>query len=41
MHRVEPIALGLKLRREHGWVQAAGPATRLEVQVSHPPSGTN
>jgi hypothetical protein len=29
-------ALGLQLLRQHDWVEAPGPATRLEVHVSHP-----
>ena len=32
----EAAALGLKLLREHGWSSPVGPATRLEVRVSHP-----
>lgn len=32
----EAAAIGLKLLREAGWVEAIGPATRLEVQVTHP-----
>jgi hypothetical protein len=32
----EAAALGLKLLREHGWSSPIGPATRLEVRVSHP-----
>ena len=32
----EAAALGLKLLREQDWVEPPGPATRLEVQVTHP-----
>jgi hypothetical protein len=32
----EAAALGLKLLRDDGWVDAPGPATRLEVQVKAP-----
>ena len=32
----EAAALGLKLLREHGWASPIGPATRVEVRVSHP-----
>ena len=32
----EAAALGLKLLREHAWASPIGPATRLEVRVSHP-----
>jgi hypothetical protein len=32
----EAAALGLQLLRQHEWVEAPGPATRLEVQISHP-----
>lgn len=32
----EAAAMGLKLLREHGWASPIGPATRLEVRVSHP-----
>jgi hypothetical protein len=32
----EAAALGLKLLRDHGWASPIGPATRLEVRVSHP-----
>jgi hypothetical protein len=32
----EAAALGLRLLQRNGWVDAAGPATRLEVEVSEP-----
>jgi hypothetical protein len=33
----EAAAMGLKLLQEHGWLeQQPGPATRLEIHVSHP-----
>lgn len=32
----EAAALGLKLLRAHEWVEPPGPATRLEIRISHP-----
>jgi hypothetical protein len=36
----EAAALGLKLLRDDGWIDQPGPATRLEVHVSHPTVST-
>jgi hypothetical protein len=32
----EAAAFGLQLLRAHEWVEPPGPATRLEIQISHP-----